>query len=85
MDWSIVVAVISSLVAIGSWATSASKSRVDNLVQIIDAQEGRILTLEQDLKDAEIRIADLEEENRFYRHVIDEEGIDLCQYAVEEV
>jgi hypothetical protein len=73
IDWGVVIGIAGAVVGGLSWITSASKSRVDNLCQIVDVQAARIRTLTT-------RIEELEEENRFYRMVIDAEGVDLCQY-----
>ena len=75
VDWSAVVAIASVIVAVASWLTSARKSRVDNLVKIIDAQSNRITELEQDLKQAKIRISELEDENRVYLRLLRENKI----------
>ena len=87
MDPTVVVAVavslVSALVAVLSWLTSARKSRVDNLVKIIDAQSARIDELRDDLKDAMARIEDLEAENHRYRGILMSEGIDPDTYCKE--
>ena len=77
VDWSIVVAIVSAVVAIASWATSARKSRVDNLVQIIDAQGRHIAALERDLREAKVRISELEVENRLYCQLLRDNGIEV--------
>jgi hypothetical protein len=81
IDPAVLVSVISIAVAILTWATSANKSRVQNLCQIIDAQAKRITDLEQDLGDAKVRITDLEEENRWHRVIFSREGIDPDRYC----
>jgi peptidoglycan hydrolase CwlO-like protein len=52
-DWQTIVAIISVIVAFASWATSARKSRVDNLCQIIDSQAEHIVAQAQEI--AELR------------------------------
>lgn len=81
LDPAVVVSIISVVVAILTWATSASKGRVQNLCQIIDAQAKRITDLEDDLKGAKVRITDLEAENRWYRVIFSREGIDPDTYC----
>jgi phage shock protein A len=91
MDWvPIAVSAVSAVVALLSWATSARKSRVDNLNQIIDAQADWIKALETELREAqaklakaETRIEILEDENCFYRRVIAAEEIDLAHYEAQ--
>jgi len=76
IDWPMLVAVISGIVAAASWLTSARKSRVDNLCKIIDAQSARIDELEDDLRRATERITELETENRRYRRLLQANRID---------
>ena len=76
IDWPILVSVISVIVAIASWLTSARKSRVDNLCKIIDAQSKRIGELEEDLRRANMRITELESENRQYVRLLRTNRID---------
>ena len=70
-----VAALFAVVISLLSWATSASKSRVDNLVTIINAQSRRIDELEADLREAR---QDIE----FYQRVISCEGVDLAPYRV---
>jgi len=77
MDWTIIVALISAAVAVASWATSARKSRVDNLVRIIDAQSDRIKVLEEEITVAKARITELEFENRIYRRALKDNCIEV--------
>lgn len=83
IDPAVLVSILSIVVAVLTWATSASKGRVQNLCQIIDAQAQRIADLEQDLRDAKVRITDLEDENRWYRVIFSREGIDPDTYCEE--
>ena len=76
IDWPMLVAVISGIVASASWLTSARKGRVDNLCQIIDAQSKRIGELEEDLGSAKMRITELESENREYLRLLRANRID---------
>jgi len=73
----IIVSVVSVIVAIASWATSASKSRVDNLCNIIDAQSARIGELEKDLTQAKFRITELEGENVRYVRLLRDNCIEI--------
>ena len=73
----IIVSVVSVIVAIASWATSASKSRVDNLCQIIDSQSQRIGELEKDLTQAKLRITELEGENVRYVRLLRDNCIEI--------
>ena len=81
---SIAVSLVSAAVAGLSWLTSARKSRVDALCQIIDAQSRRISDLEDDLQSATGRIVALESENRWYRVIFSREGIDPDTYYKEQ-
>ena len=81
IDWPIVVSIISVVVAIASWATSASKSRVDNLCQIIDSQSQRIGELEKDLMNAKLRITELEGENKRYVSILRDNCIEIDEDA----
>jgi len=81
---SIVVSLVSVLVAGLSWLTSARKTRVDNLCKIIDAQSARIDELRGDLRDATARIEHLEAENRRYRGILTNEGINPDTYRKEQ-
>ena len=81
IDWPIVVSIVSVAIALATWLTSASKSRVDNLVSIIDAQSQRITELERELRDAKVRISELEDENRLYRQLLSANGIDVEERA----
>lgn len=74
---SIIVSLISAVVAAATWLTSARKSRVDNLVRIIDSQSKRIDELEQDLMRAKSRITELESENRRYLRLLRDNCIDV--------
>ena len=76
IDWPILVSIISVIVAIAPWLTSARKSRVDNLCKIIDAQSKRIGELEEDLRRANMRITELESENRQYVRLLRTNRID---------
>jgi hypothetical protein len=73
---STIVAVVSALVAIASWTTSARKSRVDNLCRIIDQLRKHIDELEEDLARAKVRITELERENHRYRMKLIDASID---------
>jgi len=73
---STIVAVVSALVAIASWTTSARKSRVDNLCRIIDQLRKHIDELEADLARAKVRITELERENHRYRMKLIDASID---------
>jgi len=77
VDWSIVVALVSAAVAVASWATSARKSRVDNLVKIVDAQARHICELEKDLRDAKQRITELEDERDSYLQLLRDNDIEV--------
>jgi cell division protein FtsB len=79
-----VVALAGALIALLTWATSASKSRVDSLCKIIDALTQHVAELEADLTLAEARIADLEAENRCYLRILSREGIDPETYCTPE-
>ena len=80
---SIAVSLVAVLVTVLSWLTSARKSRVDNLCKIIDAQSAQIDALREDLRDAMVRIQDLETENQWYRAIFSYEGIDPDGYREE--
>jgi cell division protein FtsB len=69
VDVATVVSVISVLVAVLSWFTSARKSRVDSLCQIIDALGEEIARLRE-------RVLELERENRLLRQVLERLGFD---------
>lgn len=80
---SVIVAVIGAGVSIATWLTSARKSRVDNLVRIIDAQskhitelEGQVRELRDALDTANLRITELEAQNRRYRRKLLDARID---------
>jgi len=80
---SIAVSLVAVVVTVLSWLTSARKGRVDNLCKIIDAQSSRIDDLREDLRDAMARIEHLETENRWYRTIFSQEGIDPDTYLKE--
>jgi TolA-binding protein len=64
MDWGTtipyVVSILSVAVAIATWLTSASKSQVEKLCAIVDAQADYILQLERRLKETRL-VADGQE------------------------
>jgi len=71
------IAVISVVIAIVTAATSARKTRVDNLVAIIDAQAKHIANLEAQVSDLQTqldvatkRITELEALNQRYRRML---------------
>jgi peptidoglycan hydrolase CwlO-like protein len=83
------IAVVSVIVAVLTWLTSARKSRVDSLVAIIDSQakhisrlESSVSELQQALERANSRITELEAQNHRYRrklldHRIDPEDVEI--------
>ena len=79
----IIISAIGALIAVATWITSAKKSRVDNLVAIIDAQakhikelEGMMHDLQTQLDVATKRITELEALNRRYRRMLLDNCID---------
>ena len=77
------IAVVSVVIAIVTAATSARKTRVDNLVAIIDAQAKHIKELETTVHDLQTqldvatkRITELEALNRRYRRMLLDNCID---------
>lgn len=77
------IAVVSVVIAIVTAATSARKTRVDNLVAIIDAQAKHIKELENTVHDLQTqldvatkRITELEALNRRYRRMLLDNCID---------
>lgn len=77
------IAVVSVVIAIVTAATSARKTRVDNLVAIIDVQAKHIKELETTVHDLQTqldvatkRITELEALNRRYRRMLLDNCID---------
>lgn len=86
----IIISAIGMVIAIYTAITSARKSRVDNLVAIIDAQAKHIKELDSMLHDLQTqldvatkRITELESENRRYRRKLLQNCIDPDEDAAD--